>query len=310
MEVCGRSRSRFLHALVSLLLVSLALTGCGPAAQSSSMPPTESVSQSPVVASPTSDTSSPTSHTSSAVGLIAIGHSGLTGEGTPGTPQEARENSWATGTSTEVNSIYLRLVEIRPETQGEVANTASGGARVFALPDQAQAALEIVRSPALVIISTIDNDIRCDGTDAEHFGEFGMYVADALEAITAAAPNARILVVGQFGRPEPAFVEELVAEHPAVKASLTGTGICDFYNPAGDLVEDNFETLTTIIEGYEAEEARVCSLVPQCRTDGGVRAAYVDTLENYAPDFAHLNVRGQAAQAELMWPVAVELLGL
>ena len=64
------------------------------------------------------------------VGVIAIGHSGLTGENSdPDRPgQPALENSWATGTNPEVNSIYLRLVEVQPETEGHVANTAVGGA--------------------------------------------------------------------------------------------------------------------------------------------------------------------------------------
>jgi len=53
-------------------------------------------------------------------------------------------------------------------------------------------------------------------------------------------------MVGQLGRPDPAYVEELVAADPTVKPSLTGTGPCAFFNPAGDLVEENFETLTRI----------------------------------------------------------------
>jgi hypothetical protein len=28
-------------------------------------------------------------------------------------------------------------------------------------------------------------------------------------------------------------------------------------------------------------------------TDGGVRTAYIDTIENFSPDYAHLNVKGQ-----------------
>jgi hypothetical protein len=29
----------------------------------------------------------------------------------------------------------------------------------------------------------------------------------------------------------------------------------------------------------------------------------VDKLENFGPDWAHLNVKGQAEEAELIWPV-------
>ena len=76
------------------------------------------------------------------------------------------------------------------------------------------------------------------------------------------------------------------------------------------MVEENFETLTGIIEAYEAEQQRQCDLVPQCQTDEGARAAYVDVLENFSSDWNHLNVDGQAAAAELVWPVVVDMLGL
>ena len=33
-------------------------------------------------------------------------------------------------------------------------------------------------------------------------------------------------------------------------------------------------------------------------------------MENFSSDWDHLNVRGQAAEAELIWPVVVEMLGL
>lgn len=246
------------------------------------------------------------------VGVIAIGHSGLTGENSdPNHPgQEARENSWATGTNPEVNSIYRRLISVRPETEGHVANTAQAGAPASLLAGQAQAALGIVPAPALVIIQTVDGDIRCDGTDADHVAEFGASVAEALDVIETTSPNSRILMVGQLGRPDPAFVEELVAADPTVKASVTGTGPCDFFSPAGDLVEENFETLTGIIDSYEAEQERQCGAVQHCRTDGGARAEYVDELENLTSDWNHLNVRGSARAAEIAWPAVANLLEL
>jgi hypothetical protein len=162
----------------------------------------------------------------------------------------------------------------------------------------------------LVIIQTIDGDIGCDGTDADHVAEFGASVAEALDVIQATSPNSRILMVGQLGRPDPAFVEKLVAADPTVKATLTGTGPCDFFNPAGDLVEENFETLTRIIESYEAEQERWCAAVRHWRTDGGARAEYVDELENFTSDWNHLNVRGSERAAEIAWPAVVALLEL
>jgi hypothetical protein len=160
------------------------------------------------------------------VGVIAIGHSGLTGEGSdPSRPgQVVLEHSWATGTSAEVNSIYRRLVAVRPETDGHVANTAQGGAPASPLAPRAQSALEAVSTPVPVVVQTIDDDIRCDGTDGEHVAEFGIALVDALDVVTTASPDSRILVVGKLGRPSPWFVEKLVAEDPTVLAGLTEPG--------------------------------------------------------------------------------------
>jgi hypothetical protein len=254
----------------------------------------------------------PSANTAKPIGVIAIGHSGLTGENSdPKNPgQVALENSWATGTSPRVNSIYRRLVAVRPETGGHVANTAEGGAPVYKLAGQARRALETVPNPELVVVQTIDGDIRCDGTDDEHVAEFGAALADALHVVTTASPASRILAVGQLGRPSPSFVKKLVAKDPSLKAELTGTGMCDFYSPDGVLNVKAFDTLTSIIEAYESEQARVCATVPHCRTDDGARAAYVDRLENFSSDWNHLNVRGQAEAAEIAWPAVAALLEL
>lgn len=261
-----------------------------------------------VACSGTGPSSKPTPGLTRPVGVIAVGHSGLTGEGTAGTFEPALENSYATGTNPEVNSVYLRLIKLRPETEGHVANTAVGGAVASSLPDQAEQALGVVPVPALVIISTIDNDIRCDGTDAEHIPELGQDVRATLDIITTSSPHAHVLIVGQLGRPDPSFIRKLVGHDPSVKAALTGVGMCDFFNPRGALVRAHFETLTEIIDAYEAEEARVCAEYRQCQTDGGVRAAYKDKLANFAPDWAHGNIVGQATAAANIWPVVEQLM--
>jgi hypothetical protein len=284
-------------ALVSLL--ALLASGCGGAGTSSAE------AQRPTTSPP----STPTSHP---VGLMVIGHSGLTGENTdpsqPGRP--VLRNSWATGGSKRVDSVYARLVAALPETRGHVVNAAVGGAVVSDLLGQESAALAVVPHPALVIVQTIDNDIRCDGTDAANIAAFGDTSKAVLTQITRASPASKILVVGQLGRPDPAFIRHEVAVHPEVLAGLTGPGICDFYDPHGRMDLRAFNRLTKIINGYESEQARVCARFRNCHTDGGVRAAYRDRLANFTGDFAHLDVRGQAAEAALIWPVVSRILGL
>jgi hypothetical protein len=234
------------------------------------------------------------------VGIIAIGHSGLTGEGTGATFEPVLANSWATGSEPKVNSVYQRLTSVRPETQGHVANTAKGGAPASTLTAQATQALAIVPVPALAIIQTVDGDIRCD---ASNVAEIGKSLAQALALIHDASPNAIILVAGQLGRPSVAFVTDLVAAHPDTKADLTWDDECSFFDADGKLRESGFELLTATIDVYEAETARVCAQIPNCVTDGGVRKAWIDSLEYFSPPFTHINLAGQAAQAELIWPI-------
>ena len=76
------------------------------------------------------------------------------------------------------------------------------------------------------------------------------------------------------GRPSPAFVTDSRPSSRA-KPALTGSGICDFYDEKGNIIQRNFDSLTTIIDGYETEETSVCAAVPELPTDGGVRAAHV-----------------------------------
>jgi len=103
--------------------------------------------------------------------------------------------------------------------------------------------------------------------------------------------------------PDSRIVEKLVGEDTTVQEGLTGTGECDFFGPDEALDAEHFNTLTSIIELYEAEEARVCATVPNCGTDDGSHAAYADRRENSSADWNHLNVHGQAAAAEITWPV-------
>ena len=257
----------------------------------------------------TSPATTPGSSDEPLAGIVAIGHSGLTGEGTGDINGPDPGNSWATGTNPDVNSVYLRMVASHPATKDHAANTARGGAIASELPDMAMAALQAVRHPALVIISTIDNDILCDGTDAQHVPAFGGSVASALQIIADRSPDSKILIVGQLGRPRIAYLNELIAQHPELKPAMSGDGMCDLLGTDGKPSEEHLKTLTAIIESYDAEEARVCAKVPNCRTDGGVRAAYVDTIDNFSSDFNHLNIRGQAAEAELIWPVVAKTLG-
>ena len=204
-----------------------------------------------------------------------------------------------------------RLVAARPENEGHVANSAEGGAPASRLAGQAESAMSTVPTPQLVIIQTIDGDLQCP-LDASALAAFGETLADVLDQIVTASPESQILMVGQWGRPIAAGLEDFVASHPEVMPELTGTGEnCNgFFDPSGALVQETFDLLNASIDAYEGEQLRRCGAVPQCRTDGGVRANHTQVEGEVSSDGDHLNVRGQASAAELVWPVVVEMLGL
>jgi lysophospholipase L1-like esterase len=285
------------HRALLTFAAAIVVAACASATPTLAPSNIPSPTISPTVAAPTADLEHP-------VGIVAIGHSALTGEGTAGT----YTGSWATGTLPSVNSLYLRMIEALPATEGHVSNKAVGGASASALVRQAQAALAEVPAPALVIIDTIDNDIQCDASNVEQVTN---WIADALASIHEASPNSQILVVDQPGRPSIDFVKSVVEKFPATKATVfTWSDDCSFYDAEGNLDEAAFAKLTAAIDQYENAQFQACALVPNCHDDGGVRRAYVDTIENFSPDFAHFNARGQAAQAELLWPVVKGILGL
>jgi hypothetical protein len=244
------------------------------------------------------------------LGLIAIGHSFLTGydSNLPDHVSDAPENSWATGTNPKVRSIYQRLITSEPQIAGHVANLAEDGATADTLEIQAVEALKVVPHPQLVIVQTIDNDIMCDGTDPANYAPFGKNVKAALTKIVSSSPQTRILLLSKLGRP--ASYATAVGMDRAAKLTATGNGMCDPYDAAGHLVIGHVRTALMILQGYEHQLVTVCASVPQCHYDATL-ATYHDSLRNLAVgDWYHLNVNGLAAEAALMWPPVATLLGL
>jgi hypothetical protein len=107
--------------------------------------------------------------------LVVLGHSGSTGESSdPSRPgDEVRENSWATGTNPDVNSLYRRILAVDPQIKDHEIALSKGGATVDDLVNQAQQAVDQQLSRPLVVIQIMDNDIVCPATtnDFDSFEE-------------------------------------------------------------------------------------------------------------------------------------------
>jgi lysophospholipase L1-like esterase len=273
-----------------LAATALLVVGCGSSGSKSATP--SSTSPSPVSQSlhayPTS--------------IVVLGHSGATGLHSDPTsrPTDARQNSWATGDNPDVDSIYTRLLALNPAVRGHNANVAVDGTGVKELADQADKALAIEPRPDLFLIETVDNDMRCDGTDAANLAPFGAALEDVIRKISLGAPEAHIFMVSSpWSTSESYFT--VAQQHPGARASNTGTGLCDLFSPSGEPLPDHQSYLEQTAQQYLATVESVCAKFPACRYDKGALHNLVVTPDDLTPEGFHLTISGQQKVAAIEW---------
>lgn len=273
-------------------------------------PQSPSSTTSTTVRSTASATPTATGSPDHPIGVIALGHSGMTGfmsdPKSPGTDIVA--NSWATGTNPAVHSIYQRLVEARPETAGHVANAASDGAESELLPDQATEGLTRVPYPALLIVQIVGNDLRCDGTDPQHYPEFRDNVKKAVQTVLTASPKAAVVLIGDPGRP--ARYAKAIAALPTTPKDFVDTRPCFLFSGNRTINQTEVARVTSLLAAYEAQLAKACEGIRQCHTDGGAAARMELPIADYGQDLLHPSIGGHAHIAATEWPVVASALGL
>ena len=277
------------------LLLGTVVVACGGGPEPGGSGPADRSGQAGV-------SSAPARATARLDSVAVMGHSGATGTLTdPDDPtRDATENSWATGENPRVRSIYLRLAETHPALVGHSYNVAVDGSTVDALPAQLERLLEVADPlPDVVIVQTIDNDIRCDGTDAENVVPFGARLRQALELVREEVPGVSLYLVSQWATVR--TYATWARNQPAVVAENSGTGPCDFFTPDGELRPAGVRSLQGIVDGYWREVEEVCAGLPDCWTDGAAMQQMTVTTQDLARDFNHLSVAGHAKMARLAW---------
>ncbi len=234
--------------------------------------------------------------------IAVLGHSGATGTmSDPADPsRDAHENSWATGESPAVRSIYLRLAQTHPAMQGHNYNMAVNGTAVDNLPSQLQRLmLEADPLPDVVIVQSIDNDMRCDGTDASNYQPYGEALTKALAEIEQQIPGVDLFLVSQWGT-----VENWTAYavgNPSAVSQNAGAGPCDVFTTAGKIRPAGVRSLQRIVDRYWAVVEKVCASLPRCFTDGAALQTMRIGAEDVASDGNHLSVQGHAKMAAIAW---------
>lgn len=102
--------------------------------------------------------------------------------------------SFSTGSTTSINSHYVRIRAVNPAINGRNANVAESGARADDMPGQANAA---VASGAQYVTMLIGANDACTSSEASMtaIGTFRGHIDSALATLKAGLPNARVLVI-------------------------------------------------------------------------------------------------------------------
>ena len=214
-----------------------------------------------------------------------------------------------------MRSIYSRLLVLNPAIKGRNANLASGasapeaaGRELDDLFDQVHMALRLKIKPELVLVQVIDRAMKCDGTTERNFADYGSRFGDALRTLAQGLPNARIVVVSQWGS-FASYVSYLKGLDVGVRLKNAGKRPCQLVaSPSGQIVASRVAYAKSIVTGEEAQLRTACSKVANCRYDGGaaqrlpVTAADISAFQ-YTP-----TLLGQARLAAAEWKAMARFL--
>src|SRR5690606_22150129 len=102
--------------------------------------------------------------------------------------------SFSTGTSSDVNSHYLRILAVNPDVSGNNVNAAQSGARAADMPGQAAA---VVAAGAEYVTLLIGANDACTSSEASMtpVATFRSHIDNALATLKAGLPDARVLVI-------------------------------------------------------------------------------------------------------------------
>jgi hypothetical protein len=217
--------------------------------------------------------------------------------------QEARANSWATGTNPAVRSIYSRLLAANAAVRGRAFNFASHGATVRDLPSQVRKATILKTKPELVLVQFMANDAPCDGKDETRYADYQARVTQELQALAAGLPKARVLAVSEWGTLD-SYIKAVASYGLSARLTHAAKGICSIFAPmTGKVVPEHVAYIRRTINGYNAAFAAACKAVPTCRYDGGAARRIVLKPADLAHRYESLSIQGLAKLAAVEWRV-------
>jgi lysophospholipase L1-like esterase len=211
--------------------------------------------------------------------------------------------SWSTGTSTSVNSHYLRLLKLNRAIKGHNANDAKSGAKMIDLAGQMQTA--VGQKVEYVTALMGGNDLCTSTVDAmTSVDTFRVQFRSAMNVITAGRPGTRVYVVSI---PNVYHLWELFKDNSSARTTWAAFKVCQ------SLLANPLSTDAADVARREAVRQRnidfntvlydVCALyASQCHFDGNAvfNAVFVAS-DVTTRDYFHPTISGQAKLASVTW---------
>ena len=213
--------------------------------------------------------------------------------------------SWSTGTTTSVNSHYLRLLALTPKIRGKNYNDARSGAKMGELASQMDTAVS--QKVGYVTVEMGGNDVCASSESAmTSVATYRSQFQTAMNRITTGLPSVKVFVASV---PNIHHLWVLYHDDLAAQIAWATFGVCQtmMANPTSTAtadVERRARVLQRIVD-YNTALAEVCAQYRQCRFDGNAAFEAAFTKADVIHlDYFHPSLSGQAKLAAGTWPLS------
>jgi lysophospholipase L1-like esterase len=212
--------------------------------------------------------------------------------------------SWSTGTTSSVNSHYLRLLALTPKIRGKNYNDARSGAKMGELASQMDKA--VTQKVGYVTVEMGGNDVCASSESAmTPVATYRSQFQTAMDRITTGLPSVKVFVASV---PNIRHLWALYHDDLAAQVAWATFGVCQtmMANPTSTAaadVERRARVLQRIVD-YNAALEAVCAQYRQCRFDGNAAfEAQFTKADVIHLDYFHPSLSGQAKLSAGTWPL-------
>ncbi len=215
---------------------------------------------------------------------------------------DAPANSWSTGTSTTVNSLYSRILAVNSTMSGKNYNNAVTGAKMTDLVGQVTRTNSQNVEYVTILLGANDACTSSESTMTS-VANYRSQFETAMKNLTTGSPNAKIYVMSV---PNVYNLWSVLKGNASARATWSLLGICQsmLANPTSTKQTDvsRRERVLQRVKDFNTQLAEVCALYAQCRFDNN--AAFNTTFlasDVSTRDYFHPSVAGQAKLAQVAW---------